>query len=648
METVKAISKVIPLSKVTDDPSFSLSEGTISRLKSIANDEVINDLLLILTEEKSLLETKITIIIYVQVIFQNLKENQRVLLFTKLVELLDFPTDQINWKWQSRDFNVENSDSYKLKIRDYDLVKQNEFKLLSTYYLKLLEHILKSSNYKIRLIGNIANSDEEINELNFKLIKNLGYYYMRSTPWCSNFSNQKAISLLNNFKENNYYTKNDGENEEEKASENCNKFIENRIYKELIKNFSKLKENNKIHKSISKMGYRKNEVDRGVKPNYTLRDVDEFKKKQMSEYKREDWTKSEIKNVSLLLYFINTFIKRDSTEKYVKEHWSFLIPSILNILDDINCLIKIKGCELLSALLDKINECDTGALDKISHYDSGNYLIKTGVGPIFIDTITPILTYLPPFISAEESLVVVPIGFKIIIKILNKLYNYKKDKEKFQKKLIELINKEIIERLKYFNFASYKADNNDKIDATDNALKMILIYLDVLDEIIERYLDIQIVLIINDLLNGVVLQYLKNPVFLNCEIKSDTNLLIIEKLLIILIKIMIICHQRIEKRKYDILGGVLYFWSNFVNKKNDFINDFGEDKILGDDFRKIYEISTEKKDRAEDKKIKKIHNLVKDSMDVLAECCANKEQLKDDFKKIVECREEYRDVLPEL
>lgn len=81
----------------------------------------------------------------------------------------------------------------------------------------------------------------------------------------------------------------------------------------------------------------------------------------------------------------------------IKEYWSILIPSILNLIDDHDPMIKSKGCHIAQVLFESLQVSKEGQ----KHFRT------TGVDSIFVDAIKPCLSYLPPGTEAQLSVHVV-------------------------------------------------------------------------------------------------------------------------------------------------------------------------------------------------------------------------------------------------
>lgn len=94
--------------------------------------------------------------------------------------------------------------------------------------------------------------------------------------------------------------------------------------------------------------------------------------------------------------------KLDSTT--VEREWGFLLPPILTLLEDTDTSIRAQGCELLQLLL----EATPPAL-----------LQRTGLAPLFEETLTISLSYLPTLTPVEESAIILPAAFSAMLTLID-------------------------------------------------------------------------------------------------------------------------------------------------------------------------------------------------------------------------------------
>ncbi|KAL8833788.1 MAG: hypothetical protein Q9170_004081 [Blastenia crenularia] len=86
----------------------------------------------------------------------------------------------------------------------------------------------------------------------------------------------------------------------------------------------------------------------------------------------------------------------------VEAHWPLIIPPLLTILDDVSVTYKVKGCELLSLLLDVVPL---------------SLLERSGLGEIFDTTLMPYLMYLPSLTPEEDSIPLLDATYSTLIKL---------------------------------------------------------------------------------------------------------------------------------------------------------------------------------------------------------------------------------------
>lgn len=78
-----------------------------------------------------------------------------------------------------------------------------------------------------------------------------------------------------------------------------------------------------------------------------------------------------------------------STSSELQTSWSFIVPCVLNIVDDHNPGIKRKGADLVEELVQKTDS---------------SFFKQTGVAPVFWSALEPALSYLPPSTPATVSI----------------------------------------------------------------------------------------------------------------------------------------------------------------------------------------------------------------------------------------------------
>jgi tRNA nucleotidyltransferase/poly(A) polymerase len=89
--------------------------------------------------------------------------------------------------------------------------------------------------------------------------------------------------------------------------------------------------------------------------------------------------------IELLLWCCNSV-----DEKVLEREWGYIIPPLLTVLDDTNTKIRAKGCNMLVALL---SNCSPALLK------------RTGLEPLFEESLYASVTYLPSLTPEEESVI---------------------------------------------------------------------------------------------------------------------------------------------------------------------------------------------------------------------------------------------------
>jgi hypothetical protein len=145
------------------------------------------------------------------------------------------------------------------------------------------------------------------------------------------------------------------------------------------------------HPSVSMAGRKKMNADRGHRNrlNPTLHsDTEEL----MAPWRVDD------QSVIALL----EVVVRRAEPAQLRSVWPFLVPSILNIVDDHEVMIKLKGCQFLELVANKMDP---------------QFLHTTGLIPVFRDAVKPTLHYLPPSISANLSKIITHQGVDTLLSL---------------------------------------------------------------------------------------------------------------------------------------------------------------------------------------------------------------------------------------
>lgn len=102
-----------------------------------------------------------------------------------------------------------------------------------------------------------------------------------------------------------------------------------------------------------------------------------------------------------------TWCVKELNQRNVEEVWPLVIPPILTLIDDWETRYKKLGTVLLKDLL-TITPVDL--------------LSRTGLGPVFEQALLPTLTYSPPLVSEEESLMLLPSVYNTLTLLAFKRY----------------------------------------------------------------------------------------------------------------------------------------------------------------------------------------------------------------------------------
>lgn len=244
---------------------------------------------------------------------------------------------------------------------------------------------------------------------------------------------------------------------------------------------------------VSQAGYKKLNLNNGLKPKLGFIDTED---------KRHQWKTQNIDSVPLFKLLLDHL---EGTQ--LKNHWWIISPTILNIMDDHEGPIKLKGVELLSLLLTKIDD---------------DYLKLTGLTDVFYDAMSPLLSYLPKLTPTKQSCLILEKTYPVMIQLFSKTPDYKD-------RLIKLLNSGVYQ----------------SINTVRDNFEILPILIDQIIQII-RILEITTVKCLPRLLY--TLGMIISDPFLSL------HQILFEKVLDCLIVTIINGWPRISGHKYDILG----------------------------------------------------------------------------------------------
>jgi tRNA nucleotidyltransferase/poly(A) polymerase len=94
-------------------------------------------------------------------------------------------------------------------------------------------------------------------------------------------------------------------------------------------------------------------------------------------------------------------------EKSVEMEWGFLIPPLLTVMDDMDLRVRVRGCEMLTDLLDAT---------------PSGLLAKTGLAPLFEENLMVSLSYLPTLTPEDESVVILGVTLRALLSLADCAY----------------------------------------------------------------------------------------------------------------------------------------------------------------------------------------------------------------------------------
>jgi len=294
-----------------------------------------------------------------------LDDDESVKVLVTLLEELKLPS--LEWIWWIDEYTMTKNE-YRIQM---DFKQHSKNKLV---VIRELLNIRKNLRQKFKL----------------DILQNVGIYYTES-PWCDLESVEISKEIVSKLKI---------DKDEDLIYE---------LVKILQLKFSTLKQT-----KVSQAGYRKLSLNNGLKPKLGFSEVED---------QRFRWKTENIDSISLFTMFLS-IIPTDGNQ--LKDYWWIISPTILNILDDHEGPIKLKGVELLSLLLPKIDD---------------GFLRLTGLIDIFYDAIAPLLSYLPKLTPTKQSVLIQEKTYIVLIEL------FSKTPDDFKDKLIILLNSGIYQSI---------------------------------------------------------------------------------------------------------------------------------------------------------------------------------------------------------
>ncbi|ODQ66676.1 hypothetical protein NADFUDRAFT_50586 [Nadsonia fulvescens var. elongata DSM 6958] len=175
--------------------------------------------------------------------------------------------------------------------------------------------------------------------------------------------------------------------------------IDSKIYEEILLETIKpliVKARAHVHKAVSDEGRQKIRITKlGVgSVNYNS---------EVSDPERFEWSEARLDILG-----IYRFVLERITLDQIISNWSFLIPSLLNILDEPDPAMKLQAVKLIDILLHRISSLDPSLMK------------KSGVGYIFWESLLSCTTFLPPLTDSRLSIPLIKCSIRALV-VLSKL-----------------------------------------------------------------------------------------------------------------------------------------------------------------------------------------------------------------------------------
>ncbi|KAH3678567.1 hypothetical protein WICMUC_001376 [Wickerhamomyces mucosus] len=252
---------------------------------------------------------------------------------------------------------------------------------------------------------------------------------------------------------------------------------------------------------------------------------------------REIWKSESVSWISSLNFLIK-FIDKPQNQ------WGIIVPSLLNILDDYEIGIKLIGMEILQNLFYRFD-------------DEDQYLIQTGIFPIFMESLIPNLSYLPNSlsISTDLSSKILKTTYNVIIQLIIKF----NPRDKVELELLKILSINIF--------------------STINLIKDNIKILEILIEEISKIVEIIKFKTIKSLprLLYIIGILISDPYLNTQSIKSSK---LYPKILDLIIQIELNCWMRLSNHMFDLLGMFIICYKKEDHHEN-FSNEIDEKIEVG-------------------------------------------------------------------
>lgn len=282
-----------------------------------------------------------------------LDTNEVIRTLENVLHLLKLPT--IEWIWWVDDYTVTKGE-YRIQI---------DFK----------EH---ARNLLIVAKEVVTQRKDLLNTYKIGILERVGAFNI-DAPWCDESMMKISQEILSHID------------------------IDDEVLIQLV-NGLKSKLSNLKNNKVSQAGYKKMNLNNGLRPKLGFNEIED---------QRYKWKTENIDSISLFKLLLENL---EGTK--VKDYWWIISPTILNILDDYEGPIKLKGVELLSIILFKVDD---------------DYLKLTGMFDIFYDAVAPLLTYLPKLTPTKQSVMIQKATYPVLIQMFSKTPDFKD-------RLIKLLN----------------------------------------------------------------------------------------------------------------------------------------------------------------------------------------------------------------